>query len=38
MFKNYMDKANLKKDRNMSMRSMRQIILKYMGIGELTVH
>lgn len=33
-----MYKANLEKDPNMSMRSMRQIISKCMGIGESTVH
>jgi len=33
-----MYKANLEKDPNMSMRSMRQIISKYMGIGESSVN
>ncbi|XP_022176671.1 uncharacterized protein LOC111038053 [Myzus persicae] len=33
-----MYKANLEEDPNMSMRSMRQIISKNMGIGESTVH
>lgn len=33
-----MYKINLEKDPNMSMRRMKQIISKYMGSGESTVH